>query len=181
MVTYVHVYAVQVNPKALYSSICGTYRFSDSRYKWCRCNPPGSRGQNVVLHHRHSAPHVLLNAFQGLSFVERGPKETNRFPQGLSIPFLTSKALASLAGSYMEAAGGIFSPSGLFAELTVIFCNRLQHAKTTYKTNIFCCICPKYFLTFLCEGKVPAMSKPPCTLRPLPSSAAVEPRSAVMT
>ena len=31
----------------------------------------GSRGQNVVLHHRHSAPHVLLNAFQSLSKMSK--------------------------------------------------------------------------------------------------------------
>ena len=59
---YVCIYAVQFNTPS--KSIL-------LQHMWC--NPRGSRGQNVVLHHRHSAPHVLLNAFQGLS-----SKKTNR-------------------------------------------------------------------------------------------------------
>ena len=61
---YVCIYAVQFNTPS--KSIL-------LQHMWC--NPRGSRGQNVVLHHRHSAPHVLLNAFQGLSSKK---KQTGR-------------------------------------------------------------------------------------------------------
>ena len=65
---YVCIYAVQFNTPS--KSIL-------LQHMWC--NPRGSRGQNVVLHHRHSAPHVLLNAFQGLSSKKNKQEETNSF------------------------------------------------------------------------------------------------------
>ena len=123
------------------STLLHVVHLSILRFTTCRCNPRGSRGQNVVLHHRHSAPHVLLNAFQGLSSkrFEKG-KPNRKKPidliwsfliPGLICPSFLDKTLTDK--SWYGSGRWHFSPSGLFAisimELTVNFRNGLQHAR----------------------------------------------------